>query len=65
MWKWPATFIQSGAERMKELGQIDGAFATQLRDEFAAAEKEPGTVMLTPLVLEVIAALENPASSQL
>ncbi len=65
MWKWPATFIQSGAERMKELGQINGAFATQLRDEFATAEKEPETVMLTPLVLEVIAALENPASSQL
>jgi ubiquinone/menaquinone biosynthesis C-methylase UbiE len=60
MWKWPATFIQSGAERMKELGQIDSAFITRLRDEFAAAEKEPDTVMITPLVLEIIAALEHP-----
>jgi ubiquinone/menaquinone biosynthesis C-methylase UbiE len=60
MWKWPATFIQSGAERMKELGQIDDAFATQLRDEFAAAERESNTVMITPLVLEVIATLKNP-----
>jgi SAM-dependent methyltransferase len=57
MWQWPATFIQSGTARMVELGQIDGAFAIRLRDELAAAEKEPGTVMLTPLVIEVIASL--------
>ena len=59
MWQWPATFIQSGAERMKELGQIDGAFAVQLRDEFAAAEKKSGAVMLTPLVIEVIASRDR------
>jgi SAM-dependent methyltransferase len=59
MWQWPATFIQSGAARMEELGQLDGTFVAQLRDEFAAAEKEPGTVMMTPLVLEMVASLER------
>ena len=59
MWQWPATFIQSGSVRMEELGQIDDAFARQLREEFAAAEKEPGAMMLTPLVVEVIASLDS------
>jgi predicted nucleic acid-binding Zn ribbon protein len=59
MWQWPTTFIQSGVARMEELGQIDDAFAVQLRAEFAAAEKEPGVAMLTPLVLEVIASLDE------
>ena len=59
MWQWPATFIHSGAAHMEELGQIDGSFVTQLHDEFAAAEKEPGTVMMTPLVLEIVASLDR------
>jgi SAM-dependent methyltransferase len=57
MWQWPASFIKSGTARMEELGQVDAVFAARLRDEFAAAENEPGTVMITPFVMEVIASL--------
>jgi SAM-dependent methyltransferase len=55
MWQWPASFIASGTARMQELGSIDEAFARELRAEFARAEKDPATLMITPLVLEVIA----------
>jgi SAM-dependent methyltransferase len=63
MWQWPATFIKSGTARMEELGQVDRAFGVQLQGEFAAAEKEPDRVMITPLVLEVVASLECRATS--
>jgi SAM-dependent methyltransferase len=59
MWQWPATFIQSGTSRMEELGQLDADFAARLRHEFALAEKEPDTLMITPLVLEIVATLER------
>lgn len=59
MWQWPATFIESGTSRMEELGEIDGPFAAQMRAEFAEAEKETSVAMLTPLVLEIIASLDE------
>ena len=55
MWRWPATFIPIGLARLQELGRIDQAFAETMRAEFAAAEADPRTLMITPLVLEIIA----------
>jgi SAM-dependent methyltransferase len=56
MWHWPATFIESGPARLQEIGYLDATFVAELRSEFTAAEKDENTVMLTPLVVEVIAA---------
>lgn len=55
MWQWPASFIRSGTARMEELGEIDAAFGANVRNDFAATERERGAAMITPLVLEVIA----------
>lgn len=58
-WRWPASFVEINLKRLVELGYADGAWAASVRDEFAAAESAPGTLMLTPLVLEIIARRES------
>lgn len=55
MWEWPATFIESGAARLQELGYMSATAAEELRAEFAAATREAAVYLLTPLVLEVVA----------
>jgi SAM-dependent methyltransferase len=57
IWRWPAAFVHSGLERLQELGRIDRSFAEALLSELADAEKHPGSLMLTPLVLEITAQL--------
>lgn len=55
MWQWPATFIESYPARLRELGCIDSEFEKALRGELADAEKTPNSLMITPLVLEIVA----------
>jgi SAM-dependent methyltransferase len=64
VWSWPEQFIDSGLDRLIELGRRDThrersagdpAWAESVRAEFREAEADPRTVMLTPLVLEIIA----------
>ncbi len=55
MWRWPSSFIPIGLARLQELGQITETFADQVRKEFAVAEADPHSLMITPLVLEIIA----------
>ena len=55
MWEWPSTFVEIGLARMQELGQIDQEFAAKMQAEFAGAEASKDSLMLTPLVLEIVA----------
>ncbi|HZR79199.1 MAG TPA: methyltransferase domain-containing protein [Chthoniobacterales bacterium] len=55
MWQWPAEFIHVYLDRLRELGKIDNALATRVRDDLAAAAKERPSFILTPLVLEIVA----------
>src|ERR1041384_1428643 len=55
IWQWPSTFLRSGAERLRGLGQLSDADVEAIVAEFANAERDPSTVMMTPLVLEIIA----------
>jgi SAM-dependent methyltransferase len=54
-WRWPAAFIRSGLDRLVELGRIDGEWAERALRELAEAESDPSTIMITPLVLEIVA----------
>ncbi|HSE40989.1 MAG TPA: methyltransferase domain-containing protein [Acidobacteriota bacterium] len=54
-WQWPKTFIQSGVRRLVSLGSIDQERAEKILNSFAASEKDPKTLMITPGVLEIIA----------
>ncbi len=55
MWQWPATFIEIYLPRLIEIGRIDQNFAGALRADLARAEASPNSLMITPLVLEIVA----------
>lgn len=55
MWQWASSFIGVGLERLQELGRIDANFAAEVQREMAAAESDSDTLMVTPLVLEIVA----------
>src|SRR6266700_7096794 len=55
MWQWPAQFIAVYLPRLMEMGRIDQKLADQVRADLAGAEKNPNSLMITPLVLEIVA----------
>lgn len=54
-WNWSASFLKNGPARLLELGRIDQKFADEIRSEFAAAAANPRSLVMTPLVLEIVA----------
>ncbi len=55
MWQWPASVVGIGLARLQDLGRIDAAFAAQVKEELAAASARPDSLLITPLVLEIVA----------
>jgi len=55
MWQWPASFIKIHLEQQTALGAIEASWAEAVRQEFAAAQDEPATLLITPLVLQIVA----------
>jgi len=55
VWQWPAGFLKSHLPRLVELGRADLPWTVTVLEEFEAAERDPGTLMLTPVILEIIA----------
>jgi len=55
MWRWPAGYARAGAKRLHELGRVVDDWTGAVTDEIDAAEADPASVMITPMVLEVIA----------
>jgi SAM-dependent methyltransferase len=55
MWQWPAAFVESGSARLQHLGRVDDEFVQEVRSEFADAEAKSDSLMLTPLVVEIVA----------
>ena len=58
-WQWPASFIEINLRRLVALERVDGAWAESVRKELREAESDAATVMLTPMVLEIIAEREQ------
>lgn len=54
-WSWPAAFIEVNLARMQELGRVDAAWAEAARAELRAAGADPASLVITPMVLELIA----------
>jgi hypothetical protein len=54
-WQWPASFVTTNLRRLQELGRVDAGWCDEVRREWASAEADPTTLLLTPLVLEIIA----------
>jgi len=55
MWQWPATFIETYLSRLIEMGRINQKFADDVRADLVKAEASSNTLMITPLVMEIIA----------
>jgi SAM-dependent methyltransferase len=55
MWQWLAVFIDSGLTRLQGLGLVDEQFAIQLRTGLAEREQRPESLMISPLLLEIVA----------
>ena len=58
IWEWPASFIDSGLDRLVSLGHIDAAHRARIAAALERALREPGTRMVTPAVLEIVARLD-------
>lgn len=54
-WRWLASYVETGPQRLQELGRVDAAWIARLHAELREAEAQPGTRMFTPMVLEIIA----------
>jgi SAM-dependent methyltransferase len=55
MWQWPAVFIDVYLPRLRQTGRIDQAFEHAVRAEMQEAQTNTQSLMMTPLVLEIIA----------
>jgi SAM-dependent methyltransferase len=55
LWRWPATFLEVYPDRLLEMGRVDRAWVDALRREFATAEADPSSLLITPMVLEIVA----------
>ncbi|MBS1713034.1 MAG: methyltransferase domain-containing protein [Armatimonadetes bacterium] len=54
-WQWPAAFINGSALRLAEQGHLSREEAEEAIDDFAEAQKAPGAVMVSPMVVEIVA----------
>jgi SAM-dependent methyltransferase len=54
-WQWPAAFIDVGLRRLVDIGRLTPERARQMAEAFAAHQKHPHGLMITPAVLEIIA----------
>lgn len=55
VWQWPRTFMDVGLKRLVDLGDLTGDQARAITRAFETAEATPGTRMVTPAVIEIIA----------
>nr|WP_275975661.1 class I SAM-dependent methyltransferase [Geothrix terrae] len=55
IWKWPSAFVETNLLRLLELGRVDEAWVRSVREALRAAEADSRTLMITPMVLEIVA----------
>jgi SAM-dependent methyltransferase len=60
-WGWLQSFIEVGRQRLVDLGYLTAAEAESVWQAFKAVEAAPGTRMISPAVLEIIAQRRTPA----
>jgi len=55
MWQWPLTFVEVNLARQLELGRIEKSWADSVMQAFEDRTKDPNSVMITPMMLEIVA----------
>ena len=59
-WTWLATFLEVGRRRLVDLGYLSPNRAESIWQAFLALQATPGARMITPGVLEIVAARRRP-----
>ena len=54
-WQWPRAFVDTGLQRLVGLGALEQAAADATWAGFLDAEADPGTRMVTPLTVQILA----------
>ena len=54
-WRWLASYMETGPQRLLELGRVDAGWIERLHAELRAAEQAPGTRMISPMLFEIVA----------
>lgn len=54
-WQWPKAFFRSGLHRLVDIGVVTQNWADEVTRTFDEAERDPTTLMVTPIVLEIMA----------
>ena len=55
-WEWARSFLKVGRQRLIDLGYMSAEDAEAVWNAFVAMEAAPGTRLITPAVLEIVAA---------
>jgi len=55
LWRWLAAYIETGPNRLVELGRVDTAWVTRLHVELREAQADGVTRMTTPMLFEIVA----------
>jgi SAM-dependent methyltransferase len=55
LWRWLAAYIETGPQRLVELGRVDAAWVARLHAELREAEADGVTRMTTPMLFEIVA----------
>ena len=55
-WSWMATFVEVGRSRLVDLGYLSHSHAASIWQAFTSLQATPGARMITPGVLEIVAA---------
>jgi SAM-dependent methyltransferase len=55
VWQWPSMFLKGFLPRLLDLGRVDASWGDSVRREFLEAESDPSTIMITPMLLEIVA----------
>jgi SAM-dependent methyltransferase len=55
LWRWLASYIETGPQRLRELGRVDAAWVERLHAELREAERDGVTRMTTPMLFEIVA----------
>ncbi|HEX8137802.1 MAG TPA: class I SAM-dependent methyltransferase [Pyrinomonadaceae bacterium] len=58
IWQWPSGFLKGYLPRLLELGRVSASWVEAVGREFQEAEADPHTIMVTPVLLEIIAERE-------
>lgn len=55
LWQWPRAFVETGLDRLVQLGTLSPEAARATWKTFLAREADPATRMVTPPVLQIVA----------